>query len=724
MKGIDTAAPGQPAQSGSPTFRRWASLVVRHRLLFLLATLLTTGFFGYAAANKLRIDTSTEAFMASHSAPAKVLEELRDEFGEDSEFQLVVVGDVFTLPYLEQLKALHQELARIDLKLPSLGKREAARALRLAAESNRSGSAAPGQPLDAGWGAEKGGSLLDQITSLINVRRTEWRDDGLAVGGLLDEWPSAEQLPALRERVLHDVTLAGRLVSQAAHHSVIALKTASLSEADSAVVYRQIVEIASRYDRDGFRVLVAGLPALNASMNQAMQDDFGRMFAISLMLMVAILWAIFRHPIGIFGPVLVVIQAALWTLGMMALTDTPMTLVTNIMPAFLICVGIGDSIHVQSAFRDLRAAGHSARSAVVEAIADGGRPIMLTAVTTAVALLGLEIADLDAVKNLGRFAAWGVIAAFVHSMIFLPIALSCHGKGAMGLKPNQGQPDWLDRVLARCHLGSVSRKGRNRILLGAVLVASCALFGVGKLGVHHDPMAWLPDGMPVKTAFQELNDHVGGAANVELLIEAENGASLKDADVLQSLAGLETYIKTYKDPRFPHSVDNITSLLDVVRETNRALHGGDQAFYLVPDDANAVRDILTLFESSGAEELRKFATIDMKKSRMTVRVAWMHASAYAPLTEHIEKGIQQFSGSRLRIVATGTVFNIFSVVRHIIDDLVGSFTASFLMDGIVMTLFLGSLRLGLLALLPNFLPILVMMGLMGALGIGLDGTNL
>ncbi len=723
MKSIDPAAPGHPAQSGSPTFRLWANLVVRHRWLFSLATLLVTGWFGYAAANKLRIDTSTEAFMASHSAPARVLEELRDAFGEDSELQLVVAGDVFTLPYLERLKALHDELSRIDLKLESLGKREAARAARRATEEGAGAGQAPEQLL-GGWGTQTGGSLLDDITSLINVRRTEWRNDGLVVGGLLDEWPSAEQLPALRERVLHDVTLAGRLVSQDGHHSVIALKTASLSEADSAKVYRRVVEIASGYDRADFRVMVAGLPALNASMNQAMQDDFGRMFAISIVLMIAILWAIFRHPIGIFGPVLVVIQAALWTLGMMALTDTPMTLVTNIMPAFLICVGIGDSIHIQSAFRDLRAAGRSAKDAVVQAVAEGGRPIMLTAITTAVALLGLELAELDAVKNLGRFAAWGVMAAFLHSIIFLPIALSWHRRGAMGLKPSTGQPDLLDRVLARCQLGSLGRRGRSRILLISALVVVCALFGMNKLRVHHDPMAWLPEGMPVKTAFQELNEHVGGAASVELLIETRNGATLKDAAVLKSLAELESYIKTYDDPRFPHPVDNVTSVLDVVRETNRALHGGDHAAYVLPDDPQAARDILTLFESSDADELRRFATIDMKKSRMTIRVAWMHASAYAPLAEHIEAGIQKFSGEHLRIVATGTVFNIFSVVSHIIDDLVGSFSASFLMDGLMMTLFLGSLRLGFLALIPNFLPILVMMGLMGFVGVGLDGTNL
>lgn len=720
MKSIDTAAPGHPAQSGSPAFRRWANLVIRHRWLFLLATLLMTGFFGHAAANKLRIDTSTEAFMASHSAPARVLDELRDEFGEDSEFQLVVAGDVFTLPYLERLKALHDELARIDLKLESLGKREAARAARRAAETG----AITTHVRDGGWGAEQGGSLLDDVTSLVNVRRTEWRDDGLVVGGLLDEWPTAAQLPALRERVLNDATLAGRLVSLEGRHSVIALKTASLSEADSAVVYRSVVEIASRHEHADFKVMVAGLPALNASMNQAMQDDFGRMFAISIVLMVLILGVIFRHPIGVVGPVLVVIQAALWTLGTMALTDTPMTLVTNIMPAFLICVGIGDSIHIQSAFRDMRAAGKSAREAIVEAVADGGRPIMLTALTTAVALLGLEIAELDAVKNLGRFAAWGVLAAFVHSVVFLPIVLSWHRNGAMGLKQNAAQPDWLDRALARCQLGSLGRRGRSRILLASGLIAACALLGVGKLQVHHDPMEWLPDGMPVKTAFQQLNDHVGGAANVELLIEAQNGATLKDARVLQSLARLETYIKTYEDPRFPHPVDNVTSILDVVRETNRALHGGDEAFYVIPDDANAVRDILTLFESSDADELRRFATIDMQKSRMTIRVAWMHASAYAPLAEHVEKGIQEISGEHLRIVATGTVFNIFSVVSHIIDDLVGSFSASFLMDGLMMTLFLGSVRLGFLALIPNFLPILVMMGIMGFVGVGLDGTNL
>jgi uncharacterized protein len=472
-------------------FSRWGETIVRFRWVCIALTLVGTGFFARQIVTKLRVDTTTEAFMASDSGPARALEELRDEFGMDSYFQIVVTGDVFTMPYLERLRALHDRLARIDLELESLGKREAERLERRRTRDAPFRGVAGSLEGDhaGGWGGERGGSVLDEITSLVNVRQTSWRDEGLHVGGLLEEWPNAAALTALRERVLHESTLVGRLVGKDGKHSVIVLKTASLSEEDSARVHAEVERITAEHQKDGFQIHVAGLPALNATMNRTLQDDFGRMFAICVLLMVLILTVIFQHPIGVAAPILVVIQAAVWTLGLMAMTDTPMTLVTNIMPAFLICVGIGDSVHLLSVYRDERASGADTRRALVQAVATTGLPVTLTAATTCAALLGLTLAQLEAIQGLGLFAAYGVFIALVHSLVFLPAVLTFHQKGALGLRPAaKRRKDGLDRVLTWCRIGSWRRGGRHTVLVSAAVLAVVAATGIARLGLRHDPM--------------------------------------------------------------------------------------------------------------------------------------------------------------------------------------------------------------------------------------------
>jgi predicted RND superfamily exporter protein len=83
-----------------------------------------TAFSVHQAATRLRVDTSVEAFLAGDSEAFRALDDLRDDFGRDEIFLVLVEGDVFTLPFLERLKKLHDEIAAIDMELESLGQRD------------------------------------------------------------------------------------------------------------------------------------------------------------------------------------------------------------------------------------------------------------------------------------------------------------------------------------------------------------------------------------------------------------------------------------------------------------------------------------------------------------------------------------------------------------------------------------------------------------------------
>ena len=103
-------------------FRAWAEIVLKFRFLTLLLIFSITSFFVYQIITKLVVDNSVEAFISSDSDEQTALDKFRDNFGRDDVFLLAIKGDVFSIKYLQRLKLLHEELAGLDLKLPSLGK--------------------------------------------------------------------------------------------------------------------------------------------------------------------------------------------------------------------------------------------------------------------------------------------------------------------------------------------------------------------------------------------------------------------------------------------------------------------------------------------------------------------------------------------------------------------------------------------------------------------------
>lgn len=745
-------APQAPdADPGSGFFRTWATVVLRLRWPLLLASALGTAWMAMQLP-KLVLDNSVEVFMDSESGEARVMRELRDSFGHDALIFALVEGDVFSLDYLERLGALHADLAAIDIPVDSLGSRFQDRAAHReqlrgggAGEAGASTEATDlatatdpfdygdGLTGDEGWGDEAGGSLVEKVTSLVNARWTEREGDALRVRGLLETWPTEASLPALRETALSDPALLGRLVSKDGGHSVLLVQTGFMAEPDRARVFREVQRIAARHEAAGFHVMPAGLPAINASLNDMMMADAQRLLAAALLATILMLWAIFRHPLGIVGPVLVVVQALVWTFGAIAFTGVPVTVIMNILPAFLITVGVADAVHIQSVYREQRRLGVANRAAIADAIATTAKPVLYTTATTCVGLLSFRMATLDAIGDTGTFGALGVGIALLHSLVSLPLLLSFNHRSLLGAKPPRAGVSLIDRFLGVCNDSSRPVGGsylRTRLSLVAVgLLVLAAAHGSSQLTVHQDFLEWFPSDHPTKLAFDALDREMGGAADISLMIEPTGDRDMRDRELLLAMERLEAHILAFRDPKTGERwVGNIVSVLDPVRESWRMLGpaGGERtAAAALPDTQQGVTDMFTVFESSASQHLRELATLDMGRSVMTIRVKWMDAFSYAPITKHIEVGIQRHLDGLAVVKPTGSALNTFRISSAVTTDMLRSFGLAFVVVTIMMVLMLADLKLGLIAMVPNILPIAAVMACMGWLGIPIDiGTLL
>lgn len=781
-------------------FAALGDFCVRRRWWVIGATLLLLVGSVWTALLRTEIDTSIEKFADEKGAAHDVLERYRDAFGRDEMFFIVAVGDVFSVPFLERLDALQKEAAAVDIDLASLGRRgrqgglvrdrlfghDAAisRWVREVVGEDEPGAstpaadapAVPAAPADdgagddgfdgfdgagsgddsfdfggggddgfdfgdapaPGWGDEAGGSIVEQSISLLNVRQTRpVPGGGIQVGQLMDPMPTAAELPALKARVLADETLVGQVVGADGRHTAIALRTGFMSESDSARVYAALLEIVARHQGEGFELHVAGVPALNAGLTDILMDDLVWLVQLSSLAMFLIMGYLFRHPIAVFAPLMLVGLSALTTAAAMGLWGMPLTMMSNVLPAFLFCVGIGHSVHIISVYRDALRWGVEPDDAVRYAIASTGRPVLFTSLTTMVGLASFVFASLDVIGEMGLSGAFGVFVAFVLSVTFLPACLSFNRKGRlMGAKP-MGEHDLIDRFLAFClslsgpsddpgvgpELPMAARR-RRRNLMALGLLVGVALFGGSLMRMYHNPLVWLPAETPMRVAFDLMDAKVGGTGNVQLLVEGSEEKGLKDIALMRGLEALRAHIKAFEHPTYGAIVGNAVGILDVIKETHRAFNGGDPAAYRLPETDGGVGDTLFLFEQSGPAELSRLATADLQQAQETIRVPWLEATRYQPLVDHIAEGIEQHIPPGATVQATGSIYTLVSTVGNLLRDLVASFGAAFVVITVIMMILLGGVRLGLIAMVPNLMPILMIGGVMGFAEIPIDMNNL
>ncbi len=738
----------------SPFFRAWGSTILRFRLLFLLMTIVVTAAGGFFAKG-LKQDMAIESFLDSQSEALRVLEEFRDQFGRDDVFMVVVEGDVFSSQYISRLKKLHDELENINLELPTLGERlkdrRPAFAETLSVRDSDTSQKTAGEDEDdfedEGWGDEEGGTIIDEIVSLINVRQTKGRtiegpegpSTEIVVGELMDPLPTEAELSAVKARVLKDNTLVGQVVDKAGKYSVIVLRTQFMAETDSNKVYDHILGIGKKYNQEGFRIVVGGMPALATSLNRLVLREMGTLFGLSMLTLIFVMLFIFRHALGAVIPMLVVFLSVVWTFGVMGLLGFPMTMLTSILPAFIICVGVGDSVHLMSVYRDFRKDGIENQEAITRALATTGKPIFFTSVTTMFGLLSFFFATIDAVGEMGAAGAFGVSCALLHSLVVLPILLSFNKKSLLGAKKGQ-EEDFIDKFLHFCS-GLSGRyfnapkeepaiPGRkNKTLLAALVLTSIAIFGASLIKVWHNPLAWIPDDDVTKRSFNIVDENVGGTATIQLLIRTESEHGIKDLKLLQGLEKLIEHIWKYEhfDKQFETKytvVGNAISVLDVVKETNQALHGGDPNYYKLPETQRALADTMFMFENAGPDQLRRLATADLKQSQLTMRVKWLEATSYGPMTIYIDEGIEKYMKGLAEVKPTGSTYTLLTTVSSLISNVMRSFLAAFVVITLMMILLLKNVRLGLIAMVPNLLPIVVLAGFMGFTNIPIDMSNL
>jgi predicted RND superfamily exporter protein len=137
-----------------------------------------------------------------------------------------------------------------------------------------------------------------------------------------------------------------------------------------------VVAIAARYQAPDFRIDLGGTPILTETLQDAIQADMIRFTLIAIIAIAAFLFLLFRRAGAVVLPLVVVILSLLCTLSIMAIAGAPIQIPTQILPSFLLAVGVGNSVHVFAIFFQRRRVGDDKEQAISFALGHSGLAIV------------------------------------------------------------------------------------------------------------------------------------------------------------------------------------------------------------------------------------------------------------------------------------------------------------------------------------------------------------
>jgi len=429
---------------------------------------------------------------------------------------------------------------------------------------------------------------------------------------------------------------------------------------------------------------------------------------LMILLIVVIAYVVFRRVPMTVLPLAVVGIAVTWAFGLMGSLGWNMSMISAILIPLILAVGVAHSIHIISGYRRNLEFGCSADEALRQSVSRLLKPCFFASLTTAIGLLSLLVSDLAPVRQFAVIAAAGVLAAFVVSISFLPVMLQfVPAAEAAAMAPVS---KFIMPLLDKVH--DFGRRGPRRILAVAIAAAALFLWLASRVGVGLDPMLWIPHGDSLRADAERIDEAFGGGLSLEFLVSSADG-ELGSTTALRDLEVFQDWLVTNT------TVVRATSVADLVKEAARIARDGDESGFALPRTQILTNGLFQGLERD--DELVHWVTADRKTARIAARIPLTSAQDIVDEIPAIRERMRDdFAASGLTVEITGHAVLAGLMQTHMIDSQLSSFTLAFAVVSLMMILLLRSILLGLLAVIPNLLPIVIGLGAMAVFDVAFN----
>ena len=454
-----------------------------------------------------------------------------------------------------------------------------------------------------------------------------------------------------------------------------------------------------------------GMPLVSQALAHLTRKDFLRLPPITFVIIAIVLLFLFRTVRLVVLPLTCVTLALVWTFGLMALLGIALSMLTMIVPVFLLAVGTAYCLHIVSEYVACSQEAAEPDEAVLEAFTYVSFPTLLAVTTTIVALGSLLFIRIITIQEFAIFSCIGMCSILIIVLTFLPAVLTLRPlKRHDKVKTN---PRFLEIIIEKAIELNLNRQ---KIVLPLIVAVTCfSLLGILRIRVETNPVGYFKDNIPVKRHFNDIYQDLSGSFPVNVVMAYKEANYFEDSGHVADIARLQKFLEMLP------GVDKTISFADYMMLVNYALNQFDAKYYTLPEEGFEVRMVLNNFAVVlGQDMYDRFMTPDMSKANIVLLTHTSSSSDFLKLRETILSHVGQEFSRDLTWEVTGIGMSISASSHHLTSGLIKSLSITMvLIFGIMFVLFLSS-KVGLIAILTNIFPIVTIFGTMGWLGIELS----
>lgn len=453
------------------------------------------------------------------------------------------------------------------------------------------------------------------------------------------------------------------------------------------------------------RIEQVGIPGTERAYIERVRGDQLRFMPVVLSVLIVVMLILFRSIDGALLPLVGVGVSVATTVAVMVLSGTAFDIISFTIPTLILVIGVADSIHMLERWLEERRHGASPQQATDRATATIGAACFLTSATTAVGFGSLMTAQVDIIVRFGFWAAIGVAIAWSVTVTLVPLWLSFRPLPVRGHEGDADHHDAVDRMLTG--LARVPLRFPRAVIAGWFVIAAAAVVLAAGVERNSSLMEELFPDDPVSVAQHFAEDRGFAILPVEVDLSGDPDA-FRDPAVLAKVAEIELWLEAQP------IVARTGSYLDLVRELHRVLAGAPALF----TDATELAQALFLYEAGGSDEIWRWITPDYGRMHVQVMRYDHGLNAYfafeAQLAALLAEAFPPDGPVKAHITGSSLIAN--RAVANIIHDLIASVTMAFGIIAVLMALLFRSIRVGLVSMIPNMLPLLIALAVMALLG--------
>ncbi|MCC5941658.1 MAG: MMPL family transporter [Balneolaceae bacterium] len=555
---------------------------------------------------------------------------------------------------------------------------------------------------------------IDNVFSIIEAQKIEQLNDQLTFSPYINTDDLSENSwPDIKASLTDNPLFTGLLINKegTATAIIITIDDEENTYTNRNEIIRSIDEILAEYEGN-YQFHKSGIPYYRNQYVNMLNSEIVMYIAISSILIILLLWYLYRTIWGVLFPMIIVWTTLLFTVALMQLTGGYLEIMSSTIAPILLCVGVADAIHMISKYDDAREKGLVKSKSIIEMLNTLGNATLLTSVTTAIGFASLISSTVMPMKKFGLYTAVGVILAYLITILFLPAALRLSKKKRVIDEKSGSFYPFINKWLTK--LAALNRMHYKKVLIGGAALTLIFFYGMQTLDVNGRIFDDLKDDTRIMQDSRFFAETIAPQFPMEFIIDTGEPELALTYSVLHKLEQLEEKLIAYPE------IHRATGMHTLIKEVHRVM--SDEGIFELPQSDQAIAQYALLLEINDFDELYNFVDFDYRTLRVTAFTEDAGSKRINEIRSEIDFQLAEIFELE-EVIVTGTTILSADLTNKIVYSLAWSILLALTAITLIMVGLFKNIKLVIIALVPNLVPLIMVGGIMGFLNVDIKPST-